>query len=751
MEILYSFINFAILAAILWLFLGKTIKKLFKSHRDEVDADLEAAEQGRARAANIEAELAELGERHQAESAQIKAELFQNETAVNEAREQIRSEAVKKREANMSTGETRYKLSVLTHVEKTLLQTLSERTQALFAEEPLKSRFRARETAIADKLISLMELSPGETIYMIKHDVLYVTLTSAYPLDPAIVERFRQAAINMLDPVQGRPSFWVLVDPSLIGGLRIRVGDTIFDGSISNYLFRLSLTDNIHVGAEHIDAESIRRGLIDHMERTSCEIDVYQVGRVLSVSDGICYIDGLANIMYGELVQFDGGAKGMVLDIEDSRIAAVVFGEYEKLRECERVRRMGRIVSVPVGDNFLGRVVDALGAPIDGKGDVRRDDRFPIEHHAPAILERKSVSEPLETGILSIDALVPIGKGQRELIIGDRQTGKTAIAVDAILNQKGKNVICIYVAIGQKVTTVASIVDTLKKYGALEYSIVMSADANDSAAMQYIAPYSATAMGEYFMRKGRDVLIVYDDLSKHAVAYRELSLLLHRPSGREAYPGDVFYLHSRLLERSAKLSEEAGGGSMTALPIIETQAGDISAYIPTNVISITDGQIFLEANLFHEGLRPAVNVGLSVSRVGGAAQTGAMKQVAGQLRMNLAQYRELAAFSQFGSDLDAATKATLDLGDRMTAVLKQPQYSPLPVNRQVLIIFAVANGFAANVNPNDIPKFEDGMLRWFEQNEPELLNGISGKMTAEFKEKLKAAIAAYKEAEGGAK
>ena len=436
----------------------------------------------------------------------------------------------------------------------------------------------------------------------------------------------------------------------------------------------------------------------------------------------------------------------MVMDLEKDNVGVVLLGNYDNVQEGDEVRRTGRIIEVPVGEALLGRVVDALGRPVDGKGRVRTTETRPIENKAPGVIDRKGVSVPMQTGIKAIDALVPIGRGQRELIIGDRQCGKTSIILDTIINQKGKDMICIYVAIGQKESTVASFVEKLREHGAMDYSIVVAATASEPAPMLYIAPYSGAAMGEYFMYKGKDVLIIYDDLSKQAVAYRELSLLLHRPPGREAYPGDVFYLHSRLLERAARLSDELGGGSMTALPIIETQAGDISAYIPTNVISITDGQIFLETDLFNAGVRPAVNVGLSVSRVGGSAQLGAMKQVAGRLRMDLAQYRELAAFSQFGSDLDKATRDTLHRGDRMTELLKQPCYSPMDAADQVISIFAASEGYADDVEVSDIAAFEQALVPYVNKHYPELHDEIhSGKkLSKDSLEKLRAVIADFK-------
>ena len=439
------------------------------------------------------------------------------------------------------------------------------------------------------------------------------------------------------------------------------------------------------------------------------------------------------------MLLFEGGLTGMVMDLERDNIGVALLGEFESVHEGDSVRCTGRIIEVPVGEELIGRVVDALGHPLDGSGAIHTGKTRPVESPAPGVIQRQSVGVPMQTGMKAIDALIPIGRGQRELIVGDRQTGKTAIALDTIINQKGKNVICIYVAVGQKESTVAGVVEKLRAHGAMDYSIVVCASASEPAPMLYIAPYAGTAMGEYFMYGGKDVLIVYDDLSKQAVAYREISLLLHRPPGREAYPGDVFYLHSRLLERSARLSDQEGGGSMTALPIIETQAGDISAYIPTNDISITDGQIFLETDLFNAGVRPAVNVGLSVSRVGGAAQLGAVKQVAGRLRMQLAQYRELAAFSQFGMELDRATRDTLDRGDRMTELLKQGQYTPMAAADQVISIFAVSEGYADDVDVKDIPDFEAALLSYVNSRWPELKGIIESgaKLSAEQLERLR--------------
>jgi|TARA_B100001079_G_scaffold1395_1_gene1184 F-type H+-transporting ATPase subunit alpha len=475
-------------------------------------------------------------------------------------------------------------------------------------------------------------------------------------------------------------------------------------------------------------------------------IELKETGRVISVGDGIARIHGLENAMAGELLSFPGNLVGMVLNLEEDNVGAVLLGFDNDIKEGDEVKRTGRIMEVPIGPEMVGRVVNALGEPIDGKGPIKTEKFGPIERVAPGVIDRKSVHEPLQTGIKAIDGMIPIGRGQRELIIGDRQTGKTAVAIDAIINQKGQNVFCIYVAVGQKRSTVARVVKTLEEHGAMKYTIVVSASASEPAPMQFIAPYAGCAMGEYFRDNGQHALIVYDDLSKQAAAYRQLSLLLRRPPGREAYPGDVFFLHSRLLERSAKVSDELGAGSMTALPIIETQAGDVSAYIPTNVISITDGQIFLETDLFFSGIRPAINVGLSVSRVGGAAQIKAMKQVAGQLRLDLAQYREMAAFAQFGSDLDAATQAQLFRGERLVEILKQDQYRPFSVAQQVVSLFAGVRGLLDDIAVPDVKKFQDGLLNFVEEKHKDIIDTIDKekKLDDATEEKLKAVIAEYK-------
>ena len=473
--------------------------------------------------------------------------------------------------------------------------------------------------------------------------------------------------------------------------------------------------------------------------------DVRNQGTVISVTDGICRIHGLSDVMQGEMLEFPNNTFGLALNLERDSVGAVILGEYEHISEGDTVKCTGRILEVPVGPELIGRVVNALGQPIDGKGPINAKMTDVIEKVAPGVIARKSVDQPMQTGLKSIDSMVPIGRGQRELIIGDRQTGKTAVAIDTIINQKGTGVICIYNAIGQKQSTIAQVVRTLEEAGAMEYTIVVAASASDPAPLLYISPYSACTIGEYFRDSGRHALTVYDDLSKHAQSYREISLLLRRPPGREAYPGDVFYLHSRLLERAAKLKKELGGGSLTSLPIIETQAGDLSAYIPTNVISITDGQIFLEADLFNQGVRPAINVGNSVSRVGGSAQIKAMRQVAGTLRLDLAQFRELAAFAQFGSDLDPATQRQLNRGRRLTEILKQPQYRPLSVEKQVTIIYAATNGFLDNVAVDKLRQFEDGLYTFLETRKASLLAAIADKKTLddEIKAQLNDALTEY--------
>jgi len=498
---------------------------------------------------------------------------------------------------------------------------------------------------------------------------------------------------------------------------------------------------------EPIKANEINDIIRQQIQNFEAGVTVMEVGTVFKVGDGIAEIHGLEKVMAGELLEFPHEVRGLALNLEEDKVGAVLFGEFHKIKEGDLVKRTNRIMQVPVGQALVGRVVDALGNPVDERGPIITEDYNPVERIAPGVVDRQPVREALQTGLKAIDSMVPIGRGQRELIIGDRQTGKTAIAVDTIINQRGKDVICIYVAIGQKASTVAQVVKTLQDFGAMDYTIVVKATASDPAAMQYLAPYSGAAMGEYFRDRGQHALTIYDDLSKQAAAYREISLLLRRPPGREAFPGDVFYLHSRLLERASKLSDAKGGGSLTSLPVIETQAGDISAYIPTNVISITDGQIFLESDLFNAGIRPAIDVGNSVSRVGGSAQIKAMKQVAGGLRLSLAQYRALAAFAQFGSDLDKATQAELARGERLTEILKQPQYEPVDVEKQVLIIWAATNGYTDDVPVEDARKFERELLKFVENSHPGVVQRLREKkaISDEIENDLKQSLADFKQ------
>lgn len=539
------------------------------------------------------------------------------------------------------------------------------------------------------------------------------------------------------------------VDPSIIGGSILKAGDQVYDASVKRQMEKVSaaMAKAGMSGQSLEDPASITASLTETVKETKLDVDLEEVGIIEKVSDGIVTVKGLKHAMAGELVELKGGVSGMVQNLLPDSVGVVLMGGETTVREGDILRRTGRLMEVPVGEGLLGRVVNPLGQPIDGKGEIHYAATRPVEAQSPGIADRKSVDVPLQTGIKAIDALVPIGRGQRELIIGDRGTGKSAVAVDTIINQKNTGVICIYVAIGQKASTIARLSCTLEKYGAKDYTIIVAATAAQSAPLQYLAPYAGVTMGEYFMDQGKDVLCIYDDLSKHAVAYRAMSLLLRRPPGREAYPGDVFYLHSRLLERAARRNEEAGGGSITALPVIETLAGDVGGYIPTNVISITDGQIYLETDLFYAGIRPAINVGLSVSRVGGSAQIKAMKSVAGTLRLDLAQYRELAAFAQFGSDLDKATKAQLDRGLRMTELLKQPQYKPYPVEKQVISLYAGSKGYIDDLPVQDVTRFEAELLKYVDNSAPEIGADIikNKKITDANEEALKKVLDDFKQ------
>ena len=726
MQIVYACINLALLVGLIWLVGRKAIASIFSSRRERIDRELNEA------AAPIE--LAPLPE-----------EVFPAEPEL--APVSLGADDPEGLRGRFEHDRDDQRREMLLRTRSVLIGQILEKAGAHMTSREYQDALRAEERTTAENILKWVELTNGDKSYLVHKNVLYVSLISAFPPEPSIVALVKERVTALVAEVGGEVSFRTVEDPSLLGGMQLRIGDTVYDYTVSNKLYRLGRELNSRPMTE-TDEETLLTGLQSSIEDMDLGIDVFQVGRVLSVSDGICWLDGLSDIMYGEEVEFENGERGMVMDIQRDRVGCIIFGRYEHIESYSRVRRLNVMTSVPVGDALLGRVVDALGNPIDGKGHIWNTETRPIEHAAPPIPERKSVSVPLHTGIKAIDALVPIGRGQRELIIGDRQTGKTAVLVDTILAQKGTGVRCVYVAVGQKRATVAEMAERLESLGAMEYTTIVCATASDSASLQYIAPFAGAAMSEYYMYNGQDALVIYDDLSKHAVAYRELSLLLHRPSGREAYPGDIFYLHSRLLERAARLAPEYGGGSVTALPVIETQAGDISAYIPTNVISITDGQIFLESDLFNEGQRPAVNVGLSVSRVGGAAQTKLMKQVASHLRTSLAQYRELAAFTQFGSELDAATRRVLASGERMMAALRQSRYDPLPDWKQALLIYAVSNGTADNTEPDDMEQFSSALYAWFEQHEPELVTILAGgaKLSDETESRLKTALSAFAEA-----
>ena len=730
MEIQYVIINFLILSAILFLAGRKTVKRIFGERLERVNKELDEAEEAEKLNLPVFEEYVPLTE----DSSDDAEMLEKTQSAVSEKVAQIKDYVIRE--------QSEIHRVMIEDARKELFDVMKKNVIRLFSYEKYTEAIKSSDAAAIDKILELIKLTPGDMAYLRYHDVLYVTLTSAFPLDKELVDRVDEATTKLLSEVGGKTSLWVLEDPALIGGLRLRIGDTVYDYTVAEELYHFEKNLNREPILDTDTVGQLIREFSERAESFRPHMHTYQLGRVMTVSDGICWMDGLADIMYGEVVEFECGERGMVLDIQKNRIGCVIFGEYEHIESGSRVRRVGRMASVPVGDALLGRVVDALGNPIDAHGFLSYEDRRPIEFKAPAILDRAAVNSPLHTGIKAIDSLVPIGKGQRELIIGDRQTGKTALAIDTIINQKGKGTICIYVAIGQKETLVAEIMEKLKSQGAMDYTTIIAVPASASAALQYIAPFSGTAMAEYFMYKGKDVLIVYDDLSKHAVAYRELSLLLHRPSGREAYPGDIFYLHSRLLERAAHLSDELGGGSITALPIIETLAGDISAYIPTNVISITDGQIFLDAELFNEGQRPAVNVGLSVSRVGGAAQSPVMKKVSSSLRTRLAQYRELAEFMQFGSDIDDATAATLASGRLLTEALRQGRYEPINDELQAILIFAVSEGYAKSIKPEQMSSFENSLYAYLTKEKASLCEKIrtARKLDDNLKQELKEAL-----------
>lgn len=718
-NIWFGLINFAILAFFLYKFGKKIVINMIEGNRQKISRELEEAKAAEENARNITQTLEDMDAQNKSQCQEI----------LEQAKERSKRGAERSAEESRALADSRLseaRHDMLSLKQQTMTELRDESTGALL-EETAKllegDKYAGERSAMPQRFVAqleqMLELTDSDKAKLRWGDELKAELFSAQALDESLVEKVKAL---LEDKTGGKFSLEVRADPELIGGLRLKLEDTVYDGSLQYMIRRVG--EELKAGES--PSEDIAGYFKDKFAAASNEPGCFQTGIVESLADGICHIVGLSDVMSGEMISFDNGLQGMVMDIEKNRVSAVLLGDYENIHEGAQVRRTGKVMEVPVGEGLIGRVVDGMGHPVDGRGPLLISETRPVESPAPGIIARKPVSVPLHTGIKAIDALVPIGRGQRELIIGDRKTGKTSIAVDTIINQKGKDVICIYVAIGQKESTVAGIVAKLRELGAMDYSIVISAKASDPAPMLYIAPYTGAAMGEYLMYKGRHVLIVYDDLSHHAVAYRELSLLLHRPPGREAYPGDVFYLHSRLLERAACLNDENGGGSMTALPIVETQAGDISAYIPTNVISITDGQIFLEESLFNSGVRPAINAGLSVSRVGGDAQPKAMKQFASRLRMDLAQYRELESFSQFGSDLDKATRDTLNRGRKLTELLKQKRFDPRTVAEEVVAIFAANEGFMDDLENQQVPEFERRLTAYAYENAPELCAAIDG-------------------------
>ena len=740
-DFLFAVINFVILFGALFLITRKMIVRMFKERKEKIAQDLEQSHQADLESQRLSTDVAQARDQaRQQEDALLAETRAQVEQNSREA-EKLRTEEADALRRNAIQTEKQLRSQMHGQVSAQVIRQVASQ-----AGETLKtSTFAPERQALVERYIEqvkeVVAAMPSDILNMNELKKLNISIASPEPLTDEEMKKVTQILCETFLSVRNE------LDDGLGGGVSMQVGDTVNDGTLAHQLDRLSQEVEFNSRMDDQEELSVLESIREKLSGTDNSIDVYQTGKVISVSDGICHVSGLADVMAGEMLEFEGSLRGMVMDLDKNNVGVVLLGDFSTIQEGDTVRRTGHIIEVPVGEAMCGRVVDALGRPVDGKGPIQNDGFRAVESPAPSVLHRQGVTVPLQTGIKAIDALVPIGRGQRELIIGDRQTGKTAIALDTIVNQKGKGVHCIYVAIGQKESTVANVVRKLTELGAMDYTTVVCASASEPAPMLYIAPYAGAAIGEYFMYKGKDVLIVYDDLSKQAAAYREISLLLQRPPGREAYPGDVFYLHSRLLERAARLDEASGGGSMTALPIIETQAGDISAYIPTNVISITDGQIFLETGLFHSGTRPAINVGLSVSRVGGAAQVPAMKQVAGRLRTDLAQYRELASFAQFGSDLDASTQATLLRGQHMTELLKQDQFAARAVEDQVIAIFAANEGYADDVDLADMPRFEREAVEYVKQAMPELVDTICAgkKIPADMLDKLRETLKSFKE------
>ena len=740
-DFLFAVINFVILFGALFLITRKMIVRMFRERKEKIAQELEQSHQAEQEAQRLDQDVAQAQDQARQQEDALLAETRAQVAQNSQEAEMRRAQEADALRQNAAQTEKQLRSQMHGQVSAQVIRQVASQ-----AGEALKtSAFAPERQALVERYIEqvkeVVAAMPSDILTMNELKKLNISIASPEPLTDEEMKRLTQILCETFLSVRNE------VDDGLVGGVRMQVGDTVYDGTLAHQLDRLSQEVEFNSRMDDREELSVLESIQEKLSATDNSIDVYQTGKVISVSDGICRVSGLADVMAGEMLEFEGSLRGMVMDLDKDNVGVVLLGDFSTIQEGDIVRRTGHIIEVPVGEAMCGRVVDALGRPVDGKGPIQNDGFRAVESPAPSVLHRQSVTVPLQTGIKAIDALVPIGRGQRELIIGDRQTGKTAIALDAIVNQKGKGVHCIYVAIGQKESTVANVVRKLTELGAMDYTTVVCASASEPAPMLYIAPYAGAAIGEYFMYKGKDVLIVYDDLSKQAAAYREISLLLQRPPGREAYPGDVFYLHSRLLERAARLDEASGGGSMTALPIIETQAGDISAYIPTNVISITDGQIFLETGLFHSGTRPAINVGLSVSRVGGAAQVPAMKQVAGRLRTDLAQYRELASFAQFGSDLDASTQATLLRGQHMTELLKQNQFEARAVEDQVIAIFAANEGYADDVDLADMPRFEQEVVEFVKKAMPELVEtiGAGKKIPANMLDALRENLKSFKE------
>ena len=751
MDIIWKIVNFIILFGALYLICRKMnlFDKMFGSRRRGIGEEIENSEKAKAQAKALGEDI----EKAKAENEERKQQLLKDAEVQAEADGAAIAAAGEQEAKSLVENAEKSEAQLMAQMRDRVSSDAVRRVAEITAEVLRNGNFEDSKQALNDKFIEqikeLVSAMPSDILNMNELKKLDISIKSAQPLSDEEMKKLTQIICETFISCHNE------VDSDVIGGVRMQVGDTVYDGTLAHTLDRLSQDVEDNTRQSDSQMRSIADGIKQQLEKVNGDIDVFQTGEVITLGDGICRVSGLADVMAGEMLEFPGGLKGMVQDLDKNNVGVVLLGPFGHLQEGDSVRRTGRIVEVPVGDALIGRVVDAMGSPIDGKGPIKTDSFRPVESPAPSVLSRQPVSVPLQTGLKAIDALVPIGRGQRELIIGDRQTGKTAIAVDTILNQKGKNVVCIYVAIGQKASSVAQLTEMLRAAGALEYTTVVCASASDFASMQYIAPYAGCALGEYFMEKGRDVLIVYDDLSKHAIAYRALSLLLERSPGREAYPGDVFYLHSRLLERSAHLSDERGGGSMTALPIVETLDGDVSAYIPTNIISITDGQIYLESNLFFAGQRPAVNVGLSVSRVGGAAQTKAMKKAVGTLRLDLAQYREMEVFTQFSSDLDDDTKQQLVYGQSLMRILRQGRGYPYSEAEQVVLLVTALGHIQQQLPVDRIGAFNAKLLSDFAASRAALMQdiGSTGVLTDENRkailEQAKRSLADFLSAETG--